>query len=360
MDFSGFAVLLEQVYQACENENRRLRRELPFCVFQHAHVELLNAYLMSQQRFKNTDPLEAIDAKYFVIAKPIYVYIQGIAKSVTLSGETVQVNFPVGGTPRGPGEGLTSGSFGPLTAENHNAYECYFSPYVSQKLIERTLQENKKGQYNGNFGEWNPFPNGTFPAEGIPNKNLLGYYEPEILHFDAVNILENCEFEQGTTIFGLLCHSPFCMSRTFNAMSRLRTIETTMAVFTPENNTAAFIYKDLQDEIESGRRIADYNTTLKCPQSFGSSASNRANYFGYKRKRSEATPGSCMLLANNEEIQGFVATRNANFEMVTPFAPHNQLMDYGWLREGRHVSYSSEGRIGSSISFWIERDFTIQ
>lgn len=325
MDFSGFAVLLEETYRACHIEN-----QLPFCMFQHAYVVLLNAYLITQQKFNSDsrfssfeDPLAIIDASNIVIPKPIYLYIQGIGQSLTWSGETVQVNLPVGGTPRGPGDGLTSGSFGPLTAENHNAYECYFSPYVSQKLIERTLQVNKaKAKEERNFGDWNPFPNGTFPAEGIPNENLLGYKQPERLPATSIFLLEKCKFNNGPTIIGKLCYSPACISQTSSAMRRLQTIETTMAVFTAENNIATFIYKQLGEVIKDGSRIANYSAKLLSPYTFGASASNGANYFGYKRNRLETAPGSCMLLANKEEIPGFVETRNANFKMVEPYLHH--------------------------------------
>lgn len=47
-----------------------MSRELPFCMYQHANVEVLMAYLIRQQKFENgdarfdgfTDPLEAINA----------------------------------------------------------------------------------------------------------------------------------------------------------------------------------------------------------------------------------------------------------------------------------------------------------
>lgn len=120
IDYSGFAVIIEETYRQCESENPRMSRELPFCVYQHALVEHLNAYLMHQQKFENADPrfqadmdpLEVINAKDFQIPAVVHNYISGVGKALTPTGVSVKVNLPAAGTPRGLVDHLDSGSFG--------------------------------------------------------------------------------------------------------------------------------------------------------------------------------------------------------------------------------------------------------
>ena len=43
LDFSTLPLLVEETYEALEVENPRLRREMPFCAFNHVITGLLNA-----------------------------------------------------------------------------------------------------------------------------------------------------------------------------------------------------------------------------------------------------------------------------------------------------------------------------
>lgn len=223
LDFSSFAPIIEETYRQCESENPRMGRELPFCMYQHAMVEHLNAYLIHQQKFDNADvrfqtdmdPLEVINAKDFQIPKVVHSYISGIGRALTPAGEAVRVNLPAAGTPRITEDVLSSGSFGGMDAVTHSAYECYWSPFVSKKLIERTVDMNTRPTAAGrNFGDWNPFPPGNYPAHAVFNGNLLGYHQPQRLHVDAINILNDCQFDESDTITGRLCHSAACIERT--------------------------------------------------------------------------------------------------------------------------------------------------
>jgi len=72
---------------------------------------------------------------------------------------------------------------------NHNAYECYPSPFVSWRLIERTIWANQHPNNPAAWGPWNPFLQDDaaapdpgyypFPANAMPTENLLGYHLPE-------------------------------------------------------------------------------------------------------------------------------------------------------------------------------------
>lgn len=50
MDFSTYPLLCERVYADMEAEEPRLRRQMPFCIFQHAMTSLLNATIIDHVR----------------------------------------------------------------------------------------------------------------------------------------------------------------------------------------------------------------------------------------------------------------------------------------------------------------------
>lgn len=231
---------------------------------------------------------------------------------------------------------MVSGSFGPVTAINHNAYECYFSPYISRRLIERTLEMNTAAIPN--FGSWNPFPPENIPNNAVPNSNLLGYYKPDKLNQETINLLQNCNFQNGPTITGLLSHSAECMFHTTSVLSRLRAIDLVRADFKKTENPAAspapFIFKVLHDNVGYERRIASYNATLKCPYSF--IYNNRAHFFVYKRFRTLESPGSCFTTKTGGELPNFVDHMNSNFTSTEPFGLQNQMVDRPSLREENH------------------------
>ena len=49
-DFSTFPILLERTYQDLEMVNPRVRREMPFCAFQHVCTSVLNATIIDHIR----------------------------------------------------------------------------------------------------------------------------------------------------------------------------------------------------------------------------------------------------------------------------------------------------------------------
>lgn len=177
-------------------------RSTPYCLWQHAYTELLNASILQQAKKEGdpsmaflNDPIAEATLYNMNVPIPIHKYIEGATKAMSPLGELVHVNRPAANIPCGKipaaanAAAIESGSFGPLNDNTHNAYECYVAPYITRKLIEHTLtcntahclgnNQEKKVFHNRFKVPWNPFPAGTFPAAGIPNKNLLGYRLPE-------------------------------------------------------------------------------------------------------------------------------------------------------------------------------------
>lgn len=108
MDFSTFPLLCERTYCDLEAENSRLRREVPFCAFQHVYTSLLNAVVIDHVRTVNAEdryadeesPLNLIPED-MVIPAPISEYYKMIANTTTPQGDLVKVNVPDIGIPQG-------------------------------------------------------------------------------------------------------------------------------------------------------------------------------------------------------------------------------------------------------------------
>lgn len=58
-------------------------------------------------------------------------FLANIGNTTTLNGEEIKINIPDAAIPQPQAEDIPAGSFGALTPENHNVYECYISPLVT-------------------------------------------------------------------------------------------------------------------------------------------------------------------------------------------------------------------------------------
>lgn len=91
---------------------------------------------------------------------------------------------------------------------------------------------------------------------------------------------------------------------------------------------ALFLVKELEIEVPQVEPLLNYLSPLLSPYSFGAATSNKSNLFGYKRRRTEASPGLCYLV-ENEPVAGWMETRNYNYEMPgeCTFVPTSALND---------------------------------
>lgn len=370
LDFSSFPLLCERVWLSMETEDGRLRRQMPYCLFLHTMVEYLTAYLITVTKFQNadsrfegfTDPLKSMRASSYLIPKPIYEYIVSIGKAVTSTGTTVKFNYPTAGTPRGPqtDPDVASGTFGPCTDVTHNAYECYVSPYITRSLIERTLYANTTTTKK-RFDDWEPLPPSYYPPNSTPNQNLLGYQKPERLNPDGIEKLRNLNFYNDDTPLGWICHCDEVVARVSGVLGTLsREFDIVAADFHAKTNSAAFIYVEHTDSLLPVQRLAQYSAKLLSPESFGSGAANKANYFTFKRKRDSASSGPCYTMnVNGGAPAGWIETRNNNFDMSTGtgFDPLIGLQDFSILRHPLYVEDTVVGDRGADITQWLQRHF---
>lgn len=359
-DCAGFIPLVRQVYDRICMEDQRIPRSLPFPIFQHAMTEFLVAYQLHYGKYvlkipslqTLMDPLAAISAEELNIPVPIYEYICGFSPTVTPTGDKVFWNLPPAAIPRASttlhNRTVRPGSFGEVNAERHNAYECYVSPFITSEYIRVSCDGNNRS------GPWEPFPQGWFPANGVPNENLLGYRPREQHHPDAIRKMLECSFDESNAITGRMCHSACVMTTSSGVLGNVKDLKICKADFKAKENSAAFIFKEFDDGIEAPETILwDTPSTLKSPFLFSASASNRANFMAYKRKRSEDTPGTCYLV-NDDVPEGWNATRNHNFDCLSVYALQTGFRDRASLRDSYHEEEEGVGTTTQDVFIWLD------
>ncbi|KAK2577820.1 hypothetical protein KPH14_007913 [Odynerus spinipes] len=130
MDHSTFPLLVERTFRDMQAVDDRLNRKMPYYAFLYHYVTGLNANIIQVHQNENKDGgLRAEgDASAYLdqmtFPGPIADYFACLGEASTAGGEVVAMNIPPIAIPRATGDN-ESGTFGPITAENHNAYECY-------------------------------------------------------------------------------------------------------------------------------------------------------------------------------------------------------------------------------------------
>ncbi|KAK2580003.1 hypothetical protein KPH14_010768 [Odynerus spinipes] len=127
-------------------------------------------------------------------------YFACLGEASTAGGEIVAMNIPPISIPRATGDNQ-AGTFGAITAETHNAYECYIAPRVTRRRIEAQMT----GERN-----WTPLDPALMPANAVATTNFLGYGEIENLAADSRVLLANIHFpsDDEESIEGRLQYSP--------------------------------------------------------------------------------------------------------------------------------------------------------
>lgn len=333
-DFQVFPTLCQDVFMELEGINPRLRRELPFCVFQHAMTETLTTHLITMVKQQNhecrfegeNNPRDIIGADDIIIPKPIHDYIHSVGLTTTSTGDLVYSNLPLAGVPREKevvaaaqnqaAYTLEGGSFGPITADNHNAYECYVSPFITRKLIEQTSDRNNAGR------DWNPFPAETFPAGAQPTPNLLGYRKPEHLQNEGLQKVQDCVFTEAE--FGTesrLAHCPEVISRNNVVLNGLEgKFPMKKGLDMPATTMLNIGFLKPPGTLSSTVSISSAGVSVYASDALSVSQTCKTYLYGHKFERTVNTPGYSMLIAG-VAIAGWQATINSNHHMVGEFAP---------------------------------------
>lgn len=363
LDFSGFPLLCREMYEVMAKEDRYISRNCPFAMYYHYCVTLLNVRILDYQKtYCKHDLLRDMPELGRVISIGDYMlpviikeYIQNIGNMLTPSGERVSWNLPDTAIPQTTLEyeeySVPSGSFGPINAQNHNVYESYICPYISQGYIVATAaNQGPNAEEN-----WQPFPDGWIIPGTIATPNLLGYFPIETrLHSEAVQKLNRCEFTNDLTALGRIAYCPYAMTCVGDYIKNISTkIRVSKCIFTQRENSSIFVEKCYDSgELSSELPLYAEFANLYSPFSFGSDNGNKAQYFGLRRRRTADAPGSCLLI-DGEVPMGWIDHINDNYSMFGSFQPRPRHDDVPGLRDPIHEETGAVGLLAPQLHEWL-------
>lgn len=372
LEFSQFIILVREVYRVITAVDQSVQDRCPFPVFQHVCCMFLNAYLCDfagrELRIgvctTEIPLLTQLRASEFLLPTPIYDFIAGIGNSVSPADEIIHVNIPTVAIPQGPiavedrEAAIEAGTFGEVTVENHNVYECYIAPAVTARYIESTVVNNEAPVFDA---AWDPLPPALAPDHATPTANLLGYWPVERQSPEAMSVLQACVFKNDAYMLGRIRYSRAALEIFGLTLSGMKdSLELRFADFQFQETQSVFIYKTPYPEginINPVHRLVNYSALLQSPYAFGASAANRAHLYGYKRQRGLNSSGPCYVIGDANDIPGgWVATSNYNFTQHEPFAPSEQLEEYETMRFAGHHEINTAGRITQDVNLWLSRN----
>jgi hypothetical protein len=367
LDEASIPLILDEVYNEMEAVEPRLRRQLPFAMFQHHVCVALRAYsleLSAQTGVRHLPelerPLELIASSEYLLPDIISEAIEQIASTITSNGDEVLYNLPPIAVPQGtvpavaaipPAVALPaveSGSFGRIAANDHNKYECYMSPLVTSKLVTQTLAANQAPAF---AAAWNPLPAGAFPGGAIPNSNLLGYRLIERVNLEGLNRLSGLVFPNDDTMAGRLRFSSELANRvnaTLNGMKE----KIKISPFQPKFSTAPSATQIVRTitPVAAGNNISIATVEAYGPSAFSSSQSARAYLLAVKRERTAVAQGFCY----DPAPAAWGVSINANFAMAAPFTPQMGI-DRPSLRERNFFETSGVSNRQLVIGNWVRK-----
>ncbi|APG78161.1 hypothetical protein [Wuhan insect virus 22] len=359
-DFSSFPLLCDMTYRELRLSNPRIKREMPFCSFLHSMTSCLNAWIIqtvkkinSEDRFsEERDPAELIPLE-MLIPQPIAEYLSLVNTIVTSSGDTVRVNFPDAGLPQlslpedGDKPEVPPGSFGDVTSQNHNAYECYVSPLITRRFLEASRDNNPN---------YHPLPPERVTAGTTPTRNLLGYYPVEKVPPEGVAILSGYEFPETDDMTGRLQLVPSLMLEVSNSLFRCqRDVKMTKfhdIVRKPVQTGLVFAKVTSAPQINVST-LFNISSNLHGPMAFGNVTASQAALFAYRRERTSSAKGLCYVAANNAVPAGWGATINNNFNMAAPFHAYTGV-DGPQFRSDQHQAFPPDTERATLIGDWLK------
>ena len=224
IEHSGFPILCDVVYRQLREYAPRINREMTYTAFLHAMNTTLQVFIIDtawnlnqEPRWQDEDqPLSCIPRE-MVIPAPIAEYLSLINTNITPTGDTVRINVPdaiVSGIEVPAADNViaqSSGTFGPVTAASHNAYETNVSPFITMRNIQSQVQQQAL----------TPLADDFVPAGFVPNRNLLGYVSYGQAGPDARALLAEYRFSEGNRIYARLRLCPALMVDVSGTLHRL-------------------------------------------------------------------------------------------------------------------------------------------
>lgn len=219
-EFSGYIDQVERTYEALRGVDPRLDRRMPFSMFQHSMTTILNCYLLdltldNGERKVDSGRCQDLLPEDLCIPDNLYHYIASVGNTVTIGGEEIKFNLPDIAVPQAADDPIPAGSFGVITPENHNVYECYISPLVTSNRVLNSRRGNQEPDIP-------PLPPALTPAGSVPTANLLGHGPRDVLPAEARPRIEGFEFPDGDSVAARLRICPELMCRVNTVLFELR------------------------------------------------------------------------------------------------------------------------------------------
>lgn len=297
-----------------------------------------------------------------MIPKPIVDYAQGFSKILTPNGSEFRPNVPTIAIPLASyeddqGNIIPSGTFGPVTQDTHNVYECYICPYTTAQRVIESRQPPPPHQHGPR--EWDPLPPDLMPPGGEPNSNFIGYAPIDVLHPDARDALSRGSFEEGDDIAGRLRVNGNLFLKASGKLASLdkrfkmcKLTNTELVKY--KTQTANLVISRTND---ASQVIAGRSVTNSSSYQFGANASGAAGIFTYHRERTAQAPGCCFTFEGHPDPI-WVESRNSNLEMIEEFGP-TRSEDFARLRDVLYQSYSPPGLRTDSIAAFLRRNYCV-
>ncbi|CAH2101168.1 unnamed protein product [Euphydryas editha] len=210
-EFGGFIDQVERTYEALRGVDPRLDRRMPFSMFQHSTTTILNCYLIdltleNGERKLDSARCQDLLPEDLCVPDNLYHYMASVGNKTTVNGEEIRFNLPDIAIPQVANGDVPAGSFGPVTPETHNVYECYISPLVTSNRVLNTRRPPGEPEIP-------PLPLRLIPPGATPTVNLLGHGPPDVLPVEARHRIEGFDFPDGDSVAARLRICPELMSR---------------------------------------------------------------------------------------------------------------------------------------------------
>ncbi|CAB3232073.1 unnamed protein product [Arctia plantaginis] len=323
----------------------------------HLNLEILETARQAGQNVLNlrTDAREVLP-DYQALPQSIVDYISHIASVITQDGKEIRMNLPATAIPQGPievdGVLQPSGSFGPIAANNHNTYECYLTPLITSRRVQAS-QENNAGYL--------PLPDAMIPGNLVPNRNMLGFEQIDILGAGANSRLQGIQFPNDDTLEGRYRISTLLQDRVYTVLAEMKDRFKIVEYRRNQNDKGLNIMDKIQHKItavnllfvETSGPLNDAQVPLYSRNvaihgfgAQGSASANQANIECFHRRRihqgNQMARGFCCTTQQGQPPGGWNATLNDNFNMHGLYAPVLHA-DYPHLRESHFSSHASAG-----------------
>lgn len=198
-------------------------------------------------------------------------------------------NLPEVAIPQAQDGETPSGSFGQVTPETHNVYECYVSPLVTANRVLNSRRP--QGEH-----EVPPLPAVLVPAGAVPTPNLLGHGPPDVISLEARPRIEGFEFPNGNSVEARLKICPELMSRVNTVLYELRNkfkmknvgreSPTVRNYIEPKVLPGNIQFVKVVEAVPDAQRLSKRQNQIRCQNSFGSATAGYCNVTCLHRERS--------------------------------------------------------------------------